>query len=181
MRSTSEIEDRIRYLLCTELDRRVEEASRRRPKLCSHNHRQPLDTRPTVDGDVNETFNRTTDRRGLPVIQTIGLCMLGAEKIEEWPGSICEDDIDARRCPYFDPTHKREDLWRELVEQVNDPAWLRVHMPEISALYWVLDAESAYVRLPWWKRLWFRFLRINVEPVLPPFDASHLLPPPNEL
>lgn len=177
MRSAAEIEDRIRFLLCAELDRRVEESTRRKPRLCTHNHRQPLDTRPTVDGDTNDTFNRTTDRRGLPVVQTIGLCMLGANDLENWPGTICEDDIDARRCPYFDPIRKKTDLWQELAVQITDPAWLCANMPEVSALYWVLDAETARVRLPWWKRLWFRVLRINVEPVLPPYDAAHLLPP----
>lgn len=177
MRSVAEIESRIRFLLCSELDRRVEESTRRKPHLCTHNHRQPLDTRPRAEGEVNETFNRTTDKRGLPVVQTIGLCMLGADDPANWRGDICEDDIDARRCPYFDPTIKKDVILRELSDQAQDPAWLRENMPEISALYWVLDAESARVRLPWWKRIWYRLLRVNVEPVLPPYDVSLLLPP----
>lgn len=176
MRSRAEIEDRIRALLCAELDRRVEEASRRKPHLCKHNHRQPLDVRPIVDGEVNETFNRLTDKRELPVVQTIGLCLLGAQDPTEWRGDICEDDIDARRCPYFDPTHTKADILADMTAQIADPAWVQANLPEVAALYWVLDADRS-LTLPWWKRLWFRLLRINVEPVAPPFDAEKLLPP----
>lgn len=178
MRSAVEIEDRIRKLLSEELDRRVSEATRRTPTLCLHNHRQALDTRKRVEDAPNEGYNRTTDKRGLPVLQTIGLCMLGAEEPDDWNGTICEDEIDARRCPYFDPNAKKDDLLRDFLVQLADLEWLQANMPEVAALYWVIGSTRASVRLPWWKRIWYRFRRIQVEPQLPPFDPEKLLPPP---
>lgn len=178
MRNTDEIENRLRYLLCEELDRRVSEASLRLPHLCAHNHRQPLDTRKTIAGEPNEDFNRTTDKRGLPLLHTIGLCMLGSERPEDWQGNICEDPIDALRCPYFDPARRKADIWQEFARQLSSIEWLRENMPEAHALYWVLGVEQTTVALPWWKRLWFWVLRIHVEPQLPPFDPDKLLPPP---
>ncbi len=176
MRDTSEIEDRIRTLLCAELDRRVSEATKRLPRRCVNNHQQTLDARPKIDGEMNENYNRIIDKRGLPVVQTIGLCMLGAYDPTQWNGTICEDPIDAQRCPDFTPKQNKEGLWQEFAEQLSDLAWIREHMPDVAALYWTIS-EAATVRLPWWKRLWFWAMRVKVEPQLPPFDAVQLLPP----
>lgn len=177
MRTTEEIEDRIRGLLVEELDRRVALAHQRLPRLCTHNHQQPLDTRKGVEGAPNENFNRITreGKRGLPVLQTMGLCMLGAESIEQWPGTICEDPIDAQRCPIFHPRTSKEDLWAEFTSQMQDDAWLRENLPEVHTLYWVLSSEPV-IRLPWWKKVLFRLLRIQVSAPLPPFDPEKLLP-----
>ena len=49
MKTQGDIEDRIRFLLCEELSRRVREAETRLPHLCVYNHRQPLDTRKAVE------------------------------------------------------------------------------------------------------------------------------------
>lgn len=175
MRSQADIEDRIRFLLCEELTRRVQEAQTRLPHLCRHNHRQPLDTRKTVEDMPNDTYNRTTDRNGLPVVQTIGLCMLGAETPETWPGNICEDPIDAQRCPYFDPSANKDSIYRLFKDNIADLEWVRANMSELYGLLWTL--ENGRTSLPWWKRLWFMVLRIRVEPVRKTPDAAHLLPP----
>jgi hypothetical protein len=176
MKALSDIESRIRYLLCEELTRRVREAETRLPHLCEHNHRQTLDTRKTVEDTPNDSYNRTSDRTGLPVAQTIGLCMLGAEKPDEWPGNICEDPIDAQRCPYFRPSVTKEALFATFRANVEDLDWVRGHLPELYGLLWVLDETRAY-DLPWWKRLWFRMLRIQVAPVLSNDVTTQLLPP----
>lgn len=180
MRAQSDIEDRIRFILCEELTRRVREAETRLPHLCTHNHRQSLDTRKTVEDMPNETYNRTSDRFGLPVVQTIGLCMLGAENVEAWPGNICEDPIDAQRCPYFNPTASKASIFEQYRANLADLDWLRGNMPELYGLLWVLDEASMSPVLPWWKRLWFKMLRIHVAPVLSTDHVEKLLPPPPE-
>ncbi len=179
MKTQADIEDRIRFLLCEELTRRVNEAQTRLPHLCVHNHRQPLDTRKTVEDVPNETYNRTTDRNGLPVINTIGLCMLGSDDPETWQGTICEDPIDAQRCPYFDPSVSKESIYQRFKENVGDPEWVRANMPELYGLLWTLDNGHG-PSLPWWKRLWFRALRIRVEPVHTNGETVNLLPPAPE-
>ncbi len=177
MKTTEEIEARIRALLAQELTLRVAEAAERMPHRCVNNHRQPLDTRRLVDGETNDSYNRVTLRRSLPVLQTMGLCMLGSDDPEQWQGNICEDQIDAQRCPVYDPIVKKADILARFYAETQNFAWLEVNLPEIFQLYWVLDTVAAQP-LPWWKRLQFFLLRINVEPIQPGPDFEKLLPPP---
>ncbi len=182
MRQKSEIEDRIRFLLVEELERRVENARERLPHRCTYNYRQPLDTRKQVEGEANPTYNRITTGKGpggvlLPVVQTIGLCMYGVEDIMEASLTICEDPIDAQRCPLFVPERTKAELWLEYSNQIASPVWLKEQLPEVYALYWVL--ESAHeLKAPWWLRVFYRFLRIRPEPLRLPTDLVKLLPPP---
>ena len=175
MREAADIEARIRFLLVQELNERVRLAGRRLPHLCVHNHRQPLDVRKTVDGENNREFNRITRGPSLPVAQTIGLCMLGAESPSEWPGNICEDAIDAQRCPFFTARFDKQSIWANFTEQVRNEEWLREHLPEVYGLLWSLNASNT-PPLPWWKRLWYWFLRVRVEPLVPVEDPARLLP-----
>lgn len=173
IRSQEEIEDRIRFLLTEELDRRVAEAMKRLPERCKHNHRQPLDSRKKVEGDQNPGFNRITSQ-SLPVQQTIGLCMYGAENVESWPGNICEDPVDAHRCgDWFEAEQSKEALLIEFHDQVRDPEWIKTELSEVSGLVWALGKHTA-IKLPWWKELWFWVLQIKVEPVA--FVPPPLLP-----
>lgn len=181
MKTADEVRNRVVELLSAELDRRVREASERLPHRCFYNRRQPLDARRRVDGDPNEMFNRISAGaqagRSLPVVQTIGLCMLGAEDPTQWSGSICEDAIDAKRCPDFTPVQSKEGLFAEFTKDLQDSEWVQAKLPEVAGLLWVLERMQV-PHLPWWKKLWFRFVRIKVEPVTPPFDPAGLLPPP---
>ena len=164
MRSPDEIQSRIRTLLLAELDRRVKLASERLPHRCQHNHRQPLDARKEIAGENNDGYNRV-DRTRLPVVPSIGLCLLGAEDPVEWQGNICEDPVDAQRCPYFNPTQGKDEILAEFTQQIEDIQWVAENLPEVHALLWVLDAAAANFQLPWWKRIWFGLLRIRTEPV----------------
>jgi len=158
MKTSREIENRIRQLLVDELDRRVAMAQARVPVNCKFNHRQPLDPRRLVEGEPNPHYNRISDTE-----QTIGLCMVGADNPEDWKGTICEDTIDAQRCPLFKPLLSKEKIWKQLKLDLGDTGWVKKTMPELFALLWVLD-HSTPPALPWWKRMWFWLLRVEPEP-----------------
>jgi hypothetical protein len=158
MRADTEIQDRIRYLLTQEVDRRVSDSCARLPHNCRHNERHPLDVRKRVAGQSNPNYNQVSGKH-LPVI---GLCMLGSEDSATWPGNVCEDPIDAKRCPYFDPTSTKETVVGDFTQQIKDLDWVSENMPEVAGLLWALGSESLSPT-PWWKVLWFRFLR----PALP--------------
>jgi hypothetical protein len=195
VKAEAELQNQIRILLDAELNRRLAESQSRLPTSCTHNHRQPLDERKLVDGHPNENYNRIS----LPVVQTIGLCMLGAEDPETWNGTICEDPIDAQRCPVFDPKRPVQAVRDEFHEQIRDLDWVRSNLPEIYGLLWVLgtekpapvelepaEPESESLPLPvtvdsipvmvpelsWWKRFICRLLKIEVVPLGP-----KMLPP----
>lgn len=179
MKNQDEIEDRIRALLVAELDRRVRLAHRRLPTRCVHNHQQELDPRPKVEDEPNQGYNRV-DRRHLPVVPTMGLCMLGADGPETWQGTICEDEIDAQRCPTFTPIESKDEILANLKVDLANFGWIQEHLPELYGLLWVLDTGVLHQSLPWWKRLWFRFLRVRLEPVAPGFDITRALPMPTQ-
>lgn len=157
MRDQQEIENRLRGLLCQELDRRITEATKRLPHVCAHNYSHPLDHRKTIGGSPNPGYNCITS---LPVAQTMGLCMLGSEGPDDWKGDICEDPIDAQRCPYFDPRQTIQDVHDNFLEDLET----RTLSGEVQTLFWVLADKK--VSLPWWKVFWFKhILRVNYEPL----------------
>jgi hypothetical protein len=163
VKTADEIHDRIRFLITRELDRRVEEATQRLPHLCRHNKQHSIDARKQVDGERNYQYNRIDTKNP----QLMGLCMYGAENPEEWPGDICEDEIDAKRCPWFEPLRSKKALIEHFQIQLQTGMWMEDNMPEVAQLLWVLgDGDRAYRGIPWWKHLWYRFLRIRVEPVI---------------
>jgi hypothetical protein len=165
MRDESAIQDRLRFLLTKELDRTVAESRARLPHKCEHNHRQPLDVRKEIAGTPNENYNKVSAKH-LPII---GLCMLGADDPSQWNGTICEDPIDAQRCPYYsDPTATSEAVQKEFNRNIKDLVWVEKNLPEAYGLLWALGTE-AMPSLPWWKALWFKVIRVRPDPLsLPP-------------
>lgn len=175
MKTTEEIQSRIRQLLVRELDRRIAEASMRRPHLCRHIYQHPLDPRKEIYGEPNENYNQISKSS-----QTIGLCLLGISDPEEAPMTICEDDLDAQRCPYFTPALSKESLWETFQKQLKDREWITENLSAVAELLWVLE-EDVWLQVPWWKRLWYRwFVRLRVEPVLPELDPALLPPAPKD-
>jgi len=167
VKTVGEIEDRIRFLLTKELDRRVEGATQRLPHRCKFNHVHQLDARKhDVEGERNWEYNLIAGERP----QTMGLCMYGAGDPEKWPGDICEDEIDAKRCSWFEPVQTKDELLKDFSDQLYQEGWVEDNMPDVAQLLWVLGTSSAgevqLLVVPWWKRLWYRFLRIRVEPVV---------------
>lgn len=183
MKAQAEVEDRVRALLVAELDRRVELAHQRLPVRCVHHRQQELDPRAKLEDEPNPGYNRV-DRRHLPVVPTMGFCGIGIDDAETWEMNICEDPIDAQRCPDFTPNETREEILAHLKQDLDDFGWIQANMPELYGLLWVLDTGLLHEQLPWWKRLWFRFLRIRLEPVRSNHDVLRALPPappPEEL
>lgn len=182
MRSVDEIRERIRGVLTRELDQRVAQAQKRLPHRCVHNHRHTLDTRKAAEGEDNEFYNRITTRRALPVVNTIGLCMLDSDDPESWSGTICEDPIDAQKCPVFEAKQSKEEILLQFQKELAKDGWVEAEFPEVAALLWAIEYEGAdVIQVPWWKALWHRWvLRIRVEPVVAVRDVSHLLAPKEE-
>ena len=177
MRTDTEVQDRIRLLLSHELDRRVNEGRLRLPHKCVHNHRHSLDVRKEIEvegeRESNPDYNRVGPtnveirqglQRHLPVI---GLCMLGSEDPEQWAGTICEDPIDAQRCPYYTTTITRESVEQEFKQHLQDLDWVRVNLPEVYGLLWALGSDTM-PKLPWWKALWFRLVQIRPDALIKP-------------
>jgi hypothetical protein len=157
VRASTEIEERLRVIVVTELRRRLEREVL--PHLCVHNRRQPLDHRRTVYGEPNAAYNRISagveDGVSLPVLQTIGLCTLGAENPETWTGTICEEPLDAQRCPYFTYREARAEVYKEFVTNLRDPMWVEAHLPAAHALLWVMNAPLKVETQPTlFGRLW---------------------------
>ena len=178
MKTREVIEERLRAILVDELNRRVVEAKRKRPHLCQHNYRHPLDDRKMVEGEVILAYNRITSVPWEPVSHTLGLCMYGKENPEAWGGDICEDDIDAQRCPLFKPLKTKENILEEFVDQLATPGWLDEHMPGAAELVWVLEDAP---KIPWWKLFWYKWvLRVRLETPRTLPDATRLLPPLSE-
>ena len=142
MKGESDIRGRLNQLLAEELNRRIASASEKLPRRCTHNYRHPLDQRKKVDGESNENYNRITDNRGLPVVQTIGLCMLGSKDPETWGGTICEEPLDAIRCPVFEPAKTKAQLLKEFREQLRDEVWTKENFPEVFSLLWILEETN---------------------------------------
>lgn len=152
MKSRSEIKAWLHQLIQEELARRLQEAQTRLPHVCVHHHDQPLDYRKHVDGLLNPAYNRISSGRSLPVMQTIGLCMLNSESSEDWRGDICEDPEDALRCPYFQARETREEVVAKLASSLeHNPSDVST---EIAVLCTVLD-DQAVLWVPWWLRWWY--------------------------
>jgi len=139
-----------------------------------------LDSRKTVDGEPNEMYNRVSaDDEGTPVDRTLGLCMLNAESPEDWGGNICEDPIDAQRCPYFEPVLTKDEILTDFEVMLSNPGELEERLPAAAELLWAIE-ETEVPSLPWWKRLWFWLLRIRIEPPASAKDPLGLLPAPGD-
>jgi len=148
MRSENEVRDRIREVFQEELNRRFQDAAARFPERCKYNHRQPLDVQKQgVDGGSNPMYNRIEG-----TTKTIGLCLYGSEDPEVWGGTICEDQIDAERCPYFTPIVSQEQIVSQFKQDITSIEWVQEHMPHAYNLLWVIGQIE--LQVPWWRRIW---------------------------
>lgn len=143
MKDEAEVRLRVRELVTAELKRRLDESNERLPHRCTHNYRHVLDTRKVLVGEPNEKYNRIGDVRHLPLSQSMGLCMLGAEDPEQWKGDLCDEPIDAQRCPYFNPLKDDQKITAEFATHLKDPAWVETNLPAVSALIWVAGTDEA--------------------------------------
>lgn len=172
MKEPKEIEARIRSRLGDELARRLRTVGTRIPVNCVHNYRHSLDTRRKTEGEPNPLYNRVEVPNG----QTIGLCLLGSNTPEDWQGNICEDAVDAQRCPYFTLAKGKEAVLKEFSEQIEDLAWLERELPDVASLVWALEST---VKLSWLDRLKAWMFKVKVERPSN-VDPKRLLPRPSE-
>lgn len=158
MKNADDIKRQLRGLLCQELDRRLAESSKRLPGVCVNNYKHPLDHRKQVEGAPNPEYNRVARSS-----KTIGLCMLGSQSSGTWGGTICEDPVDAQRCPYFTPRQTQRQVYDEFLRDVET----RELSGDVRALIWVLSDQT--ITLPWWKRVWAKYIhRVSYEPLQTP-------------
>lgn len=158
MKNSQEIVERIRFILTGAEQKVLLSAGARLPHLCKYNHRHSLDSRKEVAGRPNPDYN--TIQGGVANATTLGLCMFGSEDPETWSGDICEDPIDAVKCPFFTSRVSEDGLRSEFQANIDNPAWVSDNLPEVHGLLWVLDktgvppAPTASPK-PWWGRLFY--------------------------
>ena len=170
MRTEEEILARVRYLVHSEFNRRLDLLETRLPHRCVHNYQHPIDTRKLVEGERNQNYNRI----GLPVLQQgIGLCRLGSDNPEEWGGTICDEPIDAKKCNIFTPLVSKQDLLKEFYTGLLDETWVSKNLPDVHVLFWVVGPRPLYVS--WWKRVLVYFKVIKLEKPTPAVDLPKLL------
>jgi hypothetical protein len=70
--------------------------------------------------------------------------MFGSEDPTSWPGTICEDPVDAKRCPpqAFTPRVSPVQVRTDFETQIKDLDWVKNNLPEVSTLLWVLGDEE---------------------------------------
>lgn len=145
-------------MVLEELNQRMGKAQSKLPCNCTYNHQQPIDLRKKIRNQPNPNYNTIAESNA-----KVGLCMYGAEDIQNWPGNICDEPSDAKGCPMYTSIHTKESVLRALHQDLEDRDWLRVHMPTLEILLWALEEETP--QLPWWRRLllklgWFRRHRV---------------------
>lgn len=180
MRSRSEVVDMAKQEIISLWSSILTEHRKKLPHLCVHNHRQPLDFDKTREGEINPGYNRV-NRVHLPMVPTMGLCMLGSEG-GTWPGTICDEPLDAARCPVFTPATNPVALWVEFQNNLLNPKWVEENSPRLASLLWVLDSDtpSSLFRFPGWLGYLFRLffpLKKKLPQQLPPKVAPEDLPP----
>jgi hypothetical protein len=90
--------------------------------------------------------------------------MYGSGDPESWPGNICDEPIDAKRCPYFTPRVDKKAILIQFREDLKNADWVQNNLPGVAELLWVLEMAEL-PRIPLWKRVWFWILKVRVEPI----------------
>jgi len=158
MKSKAEILDHYNSLISDIASARVKAAEARLPRFCKYHLEHSLDVRKQVGGEPNPRYNFIITSR------TLGLCVKGSEDPETWNGDICEDDVDAQRCPYFELKVTKEQLLTQVNKELSDLDWLKQNQPDVYALAWVLEETP---KLSWWQRLWLKLRPLRVRRALP--------------
>lgn len=138
-----QVEHRLSELLASARSSYIAEFTECLPHHCVHNYRHSLDQRKLIGSEANPDYNRvTSSKRSLPVLQTIGLCMLGSDDPESWSGTICEEPLDAKRCGDFTLARPESALLAEFERLLQDNSWVELNLPQVHILRWVLSLEG---------------------------------------
>lgn len=117
MKREGKVEEKLRDLRYEHLKSKMEENLTPVPENCKHNYQY------TAEDDDGEEV-------------TVGLCMLGSDNPQEWPGNVCDAPQTAEKCPFFEPKKSEEELKEEFRDEID-----RGEYPDLTALQWVLDRE----------------------------------------
>jgi len=97
------------------------------------------------------------------------ICLLGANKPEEWTGTVCDGDDISMSCPYFEPKKTRANIKDDFDNAMNDPVILFTEYRDVAMLLWILgdsnyEDEELTLTPPWYIRMYrrvFSFLRFK--------------------
>lgn len=100
-----------------------------------------------------------TDKNG-----TAHICLLGAEKPEDWAGTVCDGDDISMSCPYFEPKKTRANIKEDFDAVMNDPVTLFAEYRDVAMLLWILEDnpndtpenEELVLHPPWYTRMYQR-------------------------
>lgn len=148
MKSEAQLIDRIKVLLVAEWERRVLVRGTRTPEACRNHHWQDLNLRNTADGTPNDAYNRVAVEGGTRT----GLCLYGS-RTEEWSGTLCEDAVDAQRCPHFDPLWSPGLMYADYLLDLADLEWVSSSLAEVQILSWALETLPAPPAPSWVRRV----------------------------
>jgi hypothetical protein len=143
MKDEDEIKKKLEEVKYQYFKREYQEKFSCKPENCIHNYRHEEDG------------------------EEIGLCMLGAENPEEWPGNVCDDVSTAKSCPFFEVRHQEDELREEFEEEIQDVSVLASDYKDIAALRWVLNGEVDSHFTVWSKiRLFFFRLFVKIQLIM---------------
>jgi hypothetical protein len=180
MKTQGEVLRRIQDLLTFEWTRRCSLELAVIPDSCRHHHWHGIDVRKEINGHPNPQYNQVTASGG----KQIGLCLYGSSN-GDWPGDLCEDTVDALRCKKYSAKHTPEKAYAKLIVCLKDEEWVASNLPEVQALYWVLEPTGVSLdNRSWWEKILHRWLGYHppvVEASDRVMDLFLLLPPLEDL
>lgn len=130
MRSETEVRKRLRDVRRKYLVQMLEDNLTQRHYNCVHNYKH-------------------TDNKG-----TTYLCMLDANKPEDWKGTICDGDEVSLDCPFFEAKKTRAEIKKEFDDVMSDPVAVFTEYRDIAILLWVLEEDVHYRETedPWYMK-----------------------------
>jgi hypothetical protein len=108
----------------------------------------------------------------------IRLCMYGSEKIDEWPGSLCDSDLISAKCPYFKPKISFKEAEKSYLELLKDDKYVFDHYKDMATLQWVLNYRIYESHLSIFDKIKIKFLSVIIflKSLMKPRQSNQSLP-----
>jgi hypothetical protein len=179
MKSRTEIEARLRKLRTRYAHKYVDSSQRRCFRNCVYNH---VHVPTQVDRSVLDIEYEMAPRKQTTLIvrdesSSIHLCMYGSDNPATWPGSICDSDDIAKRCPWFKPRVAHTQARQEFLDKLADDEYVFDNYRDVATLQWVLGERIHERGLSLWEKFWFWLKAVLWKPIKPlPPAAPSVLP-----